>query len=207
MSKSILYTIDLGFNWNALTIGEAFGYTTSIYPLQYGIINPSSNIPQWQTAFYNHDGVRFHITDITHSTSATPTSVAATTGSGRVLISLDIAFANPGSVAGAFPFTTGGKYASTSSLNSAIPTLSFAQADLGTLSGTSSKVYCAENSAWQVARWSAGDNQEFQFNGSNCFSKMSVKLVVAESSAVGAPTKVFIFDPEMFVGSTENTYP
>lgn len=202
-----LFTIDLGFNWNALTIGETFGYTTSIYPLQYGIIDPNSNYPQWQTAFYHRDSVRFHITDITHSSAATPTSVADTTGSGRTLVSLDITFANPGSVSGAFPFSSGGKYFSHATRNASIPSLSFAGADLEPSSGTTSKVYCAENSHWQVARWTAGDNQAFQFNGSNCFTKMSVKLVVAESSASDAPTKTFIFDPEMFVGSTENTYP
>lgn len=204
--SSQLYTLDLGFNWNSETTGAAFGYEFSVRPLQFGFVNPDDNRQAiWQTGFFHDDQLRFHITDITHSATETPTRVADTVGSGRVLRSLAVAFANPVEVAGAFPFQVPEHYYVPRLGTSSIPGLEFIDGELVPLDDNHSTIYNAENDDWQVARWAAGGSAAFTFDGNNRFTKMSVKLVVAASAESGAEEREFLFDPEIFVGSTENS--
>lgn len=202
MSNGTLYTFDLGFNWNAAFIGEAFGQATAFRPLQFGIVNTESATPMWPTAFYHGDSIRFQVTDISHSATASPTEVANTTNSGRVLKQLTVTFRNPSSTSGAFPFQSSVPFYQSSLRGSGIPAIQFSQASLVLQPGdTDSAVYTVETPSWQVARWYAGpgNGQQFPFNGVNMFSEMSVLLEVSSSSSL-EDSRSFIFDPEMFIG-------
>ncbi|MEM8930569.1 MAG: hypothetical protein AAGE94_05310 [Acidobacteriota bacterium] len=205
-----LYTFDLGFNWNAPTIGSAFGYGTGLHPLQYGIINPNGSDPLWPTQFATSDSLRFHLTDITSGSDEDPLDVGDTVyieddayTPYRTVTELSLIFGNPSSGAGAYPFTSTDPVFGTYSPrvgNSTLPGLVYGSTEIVFQSDrTDSAIYNAENADWKVARWYVGSSSGMQFVDTPCFSEMSVRLTATYEGV----TKYFIFDPEVFVGSTE----
>jgi hypothetical protein len=200
---SILYTVDLGFDFNSIELGAPYDQSTGFYPLQFNMINPNGEIAAWPTQLHSGDQIRFHITDITHSATDTPDDVANTWSStgavgGYTPSNLYVAIVNPvtGVSPSVNPFTSG-SYVPLGS--SGVKGLHFDSSQLKFQSGrTDSVVYDADNSGWELARWYAGGGQSFTFQlNVSAFYKFSLQLEVSQPSG---PVKKFIVDPEMFVG-------